>query len=282
MPIQAPLPQVKPLSDLGVVPKITQKGINLVYDGTAKHTYIPYAAGGVYPSRIRLATTTAAFVNLGNMSAAIAAAGTGYKPGVLITLAGGTPITNQAGILQVATTKLITYAIKAGAAGSGGAPDGAGVILEGTTGTGTKYRVSGTVNAGALASIQSITVAGAYTTNPTITNDPLIYISGTNGVGLVGAALDTIVMGVESATVYKPGQYVTANQPADAVAQSGNTVPASGTGATFNVTWNTAAAVGDILVQPGDALIVDSYGYDHVGAIQVSATGTIVVTPIDN
>ena len=89
-------------------------------------------------------------------------------------------------------------------------------------------------------------------------------------------------MGVESATVYKPGQYVTANQPADAVAQSGNTVPASGSGATFNVTWNTAAAAGDILVQPGDALIVDSYGYDHVGAIQVSATGTIVVTPIDN
>jgi hypothetical protein len=56
----------------------------------------------------------------------------------------------------------------------------------------------------------------------------------------------------------------------------------AGTGGTFTVTWATAASAGDLLVQPGDAIIVDAIGFDHVSALQVSEAGVLVVNPVEN
>ena len=44
----------------------------------------------------------------------------------------------------------------------------------------------------------------------------------------------------------------------------------------------TAAAAGDMLIKPGDAVILDARGFDHVAAIQVTAAGILQVSPLEN
>lgn len=308
-------------------------------------------AGGTAATK---ATLTLTHVQLA--STALNAAGTGYAPNNVITTAGGT---GTAATLNVATTKVVSATVAA--AGSGDLGDGAGVIVEGTTGTGTKFQASVTIAANAIASVQSISLAGSYTVNPTaIANEPVTYISGaSSGTTLTGAQL-SVVMGVDTVTVVTRGDYTVisaaltqngATVPAGGTGatfqtssfapltwtvseagsysvlpasftQDGATAPAGGTGATFNaasfgvatvtvsdpgaytaepsnpvtqgsasasginatftVTWATAAAAGDMLIAPGDAMIVDAVGFDHVSAIQVTGAGVLVVTPLEN
>jgi hypothetical protein len=197
-------------------------------------------------------TVTVATIQLA--SAALNAAGTGYAPGNVATLASGTFTT--AATVTVATTKVVSATVAVGGADG---TDGAGVIVEGTTGTGTKFRASVTVTAGAIASIQSITVGGAYTVNPTdIANEPVTAVTG--GAGLTGAEL-TVVMGVDTFTITNRGNYTVGSAT---FTQNGATTPAGGTGMTlqtgsFGVRTFTVTTGGefvenaDLLTQSGDA-----------------------------
>ncbi|MDD5186240.1 MAG: hypothetical protein PHS84_13350, partial [Paludibacter sp.] len=126
------------------------------------------------------------------ISGVIAAAGTGYVAGTsVVTITGGTAAT--ASKFNVTHTQVVSATVAAGGTGDLGA--GAGVIVEGTTGTVTKFRASVTIAGNAIASVQSITVAGDYTVEPTvIAAEPVTYISGAaSGTTLTGAQLSVIM-----------------------------------------------------------------------------------------
>lgn len=197
--------------------KIVSAAVNARGTGYAVNDVITLAGGTASTA----GTFTVASIELATV--ATNAAGTVYAPGNVITLAGGTFST--AATLTVDTTKVVSATVAAG--GSGGT-DGAGVIVEGTTGTGTKFRASVTITAGAIASVQSISVAGSYTVNPTnIVNEPVILISG--GAGLINAALN-VVLGVNTVSITTRGNYSVGSA---SFTQNGATAPAGGTGATF-------------------------------------------------
>lgn len=330
--------------------KLVSTALNALGSGYDVNDVITLA-GGTAATKAALTLTAVQLA-----SAALNAAGTGYAPGNVITCAGGTASPHAT--LTVSTTKVVSATVAA--AGSGDLGNGAGVIVEGTTGTGTKFRASVTISANAIASVQSISVAGAYTVNPTaIANEPVTYISGaSSGTTLTGAQL-AVVLGVDTFAITTRGTYTVKSA---ALTQNGATVPAGGTGATFQTasfapkTWSvseagnysassltftqfgaavppggtgatfntasygvktvtvtdpgaytvdpsndvattggsgdgnatftvtmiTAAAAGDILVTPEQAVIVDAVGFDHVAAIQVSGAGVCQVSPIEN
>ena len=157
-------------------------------------------------------------------SCTVNAAGTGYAPAQVITLAGGTYSTAAA--LTVTHTKAISASVVAG--GTGGTPGA--VTLTGTTGTGTKVQATGTIGAdGILAGALVVTVAGDYTVNPTVpTVEPV------TGGGLTGA---TVSLGLGVLTFTISGGSYTVTSPT--LTQSGATVPAGGTGATFSAATYT-------------------------------------------
>jgi hypothetical protein len=325
---------------------IATTGKNITTGGTTAYSLIPPNVHGVPPSRIRIAATAAAYVTLGaasDMSAVPSAAGTGYGVGDTITLTGGTAAHKMvlsvatvkiisaavnaagtgyanadtitltggthttAGILAVASTKVVSATIAA--AGTGGTPGAATVT--GTTGTGTKFQAAVTISAGGvITSVNSISVAGNYTADPSdITQEPVTGASlvgaklaivlgvltvtvsdagvysvapssftqaSTSGSG-TGATFNTIVYGVKTVTVANPGDYTV--EPSNPVSQGSSS--GSGTGATFTVTWAPAAVAGDILVQPGDAVIVDAADALRVAAIQVTGAGLVNIVALD-
>ncbi|MES3018146.1 MAG: hypothetical protein V4721_10215 [Bacteroidota bacterium] len=169
------------------------------------------------------------------ITGAVAAPGTGYVAGTsVITITGGTAAT--ASSFTVTNTQVVSATVAAGGTGDLGA--GAGVIVEGTTGTGTKFRASVTIAANAIASVQSITVAGNYTVEPTvIAAEPVTYISGAaSGTTLTGAQL-SVVMGALTLATNVAGNYSVL--PANPAAQ-GSAV-GGGTAATITVSWGILA-----------------------------------------
>ena len=158
-----------------------------------------------------------------------------YVPNDTITLAGGTESTNA--VLTVATTGVRAATVNA--AGSGGT-NGTQVVT-GTTGTGTKFQAVVTVSGGAITAVQYISVAGAYTVNPTtLTAEPV------TGAGLTGATLG-ISMGVVSTTVTTAGSY-TVNGTA---MTQGSTTSATGVGASFTATNANYGVLGVTLTTAG-------------------------------
>lgn len=385
-------------------------------------------------------TGTAATQTVATMDVASAptvnAAGTAYIPAQTIDLLVTGSTSSVKAVVTVATTKVVSATVQAG--GTGDLGDGAGVIVQGTTGTGTKFQASVTIASNAIASVQSISLAGSYTVNPTVLGtEPVTYISGaSSGTTLTGAAL-AVVMGVGTVTLTTPGTYTvggtaatqnatsgsgtgatftgllfgvktvtlttagsySGTNPASftstvapsggtgatfsapvmgvntftpvsrgsytvigtALTQNGATTPAGGTGATFSsplfapLTWTyseagdysatvmaltqtgatvpsggtgatfqtasygvktatvadpgsytvdpsnpvsstspngsgatftltmtTAASAGDMLIQPGDAVIVNALGFDHVAAIQVAGAGVLQISPVES
>lgn len=222
------------------------------------------AVGGTMAAAAHL---TVATVKLA--SAAVNAAGTGYHPADVITLAGGTFTT--AADVTVATTKAVSATVAAGGTGNLGV--GAGVIVEGTTGTGTKFRASVTIAANAIASVQSISTAGAYTVNPTlITAEPVTYISGaSSGSTLTGAQL-SVVMGVGTITVSNPGAYTTS----DATHTQDTVAPSGGTGATFNTCLYGARTA--TVTTPGD-FTANSTSFTQASASPANGTGATFASP---
>jgi hypothetical protein len=144
-----------------------------------------------------------------------------YVPGDTATLTGGTFTT--ATVLTVATTGVTSATVAAG--GTGGT-NGTQTVT-GTTGTGTKFTALVTVAGNAITAVLSITLAGAYTVNPTtLTAEPV------TGASLTGATLN-LNMGIVSATITTPGVYTVA--PTNPVAQGSSS--GAGTGATFTLTY---------------------------------------------
>ena len=146
--------------------------------------------------------------------------GSGYAPGNTVTLGGGA--TTAAPIAAVATTTVSALPTIA-SAGTGGTPGTATVT--GTTGTGTKFQASVTISAGgSISSVNSLTVAGSYTVNPTMpSNEPV------TGGSLSGAAL-ALTMGIGTVTISSSSPF-TANPSANTFTQAATS--GSGTGATF-------------------------------------------------
>jgi len=172
--------------------------------------------GGTYLSPAILSVTNTRLVSL-----LLNSAGTGvYAPADTINLSGGTMTTTA--VVTVATTQ-VTGIPTVAAAGTGGTPGTATVT--GTTGTGTKFEASVTISAGGMiSSVDSLTVAGDYTVNPTTpTAEPV------TGGGLSGAQLD-IKLGVKTFTISNAGVFTT-NAPSGNFTQASTS--GSGTGATF-------------------------------------------------
>jgi hypothetical protein len=330
---------------------VVKTGINITTSGTSARGIIPTAQSGEVPRHIRVSATAAAYVKLGvaaqAISAAINAAGSSYAPADTITLTGGTSTT--ATVLTVASTKLVSASVNAAgtgyapndtitlsggtattpavltvthtkvvsatvAAGGSGGTNGAQTVT-GTTGTGTKFQASVTVSGGAITAVNSISLAGDYTVNPTniaaepvtgasLTGAQLNVVMGvlttsittagvytanaasftqasTSGTG-TGATFNTTSFGVNAATVTTAGSYSVV--PANPVAQGSTS--GSGSSATFNMTWSNtgiAAVAGDMMVQPGDAVVVHvPSGVTDIAALQVSGAGTVQVSPLEN
>ena len=172
-------------------------------------------AGGTFstPAQLQVATTSL-------LSLSPNTAGTGYAPADTVHLSGGTTTTTP--VVTVASTKVVgTPTINA--AGTGGTTGTATVT--GTTGTGTKFQASVTISGGGITAVNSVTVAGVYTVNPTtLTAEPV------TGGGLTGAKL-SITMGINAITLTTAGVF-TVNAPGSAFSQASTS--GSGTGATFN------------------------------------------------
>jgi hypothetical protein len=171
-------------------------------------------AGGTYTSPAVLKVTYTILESL-----SVVSSGTHYAPGDTITLGGGTTTLNP--VATVATTKVVgTPTIAAG--GTGGTNGTATVT--GTTGAGTKFQASVTISGGAITAVNSVTVAGSYTANPSnLAAEPV------TGGGLTGAQL-SLVMGVNTITFSAGGQF-TVNPSGGTLTQIATS--GSGTAATF-------------------------------------------------
>lgn len=159
----------------------------------------------------------------GTAHASLTAPGQGYTVGDVLILqtSQGTGIT--VGVTSVHQTGIVN-------GGTGGTPGP--VTLTGTTGTGAKFQISGTISiAGGLESVGAVLNGGAYTVNPTDLNAEPV-----TGGGLTGAVI-SIIMGANAATVINGGTYT---QKATTLGQGATT--GIGVGATWTPTWSAAGA----------------------------------------
>ena len=274
----------------------TSSGASAVsVDSGVTTSYVPgdlvNLAGGTFTVRAQIDVQNTKLVGL-----AINAAGTGgYVPGDTIMLLGG--VRTIVPMLTVTTTQVVSAAPYN--TGSGGTPGAQ--TLTGTTGTGTKVQISVTVSgAGRVSSVNSISVAGSYTTNPTrpnaepmsgggfsvppalslqlgvltfaisnggsfTTNAPGATFTqlSTSGIG-VGATFQTAVFGPNQVNFSIAGGYSVL--PANPVAQSSTT--GAGAGATFNVTWSAPSLPvnGDWIALAGIAGMTNLNGQTFVAA----------------
>jgi hypothetical protein len=104
------------------------------------------------------------------------------------------------------------------------------VTLTGTTGTGTKFQATGTINgSGVLTGALVVSVAGDYTVNPTnLASEPV-----TNNASATGIVV-SVVMGVKTVTVANGGAFTANNTTAGGITQASTS--GSGTGVTFTLT----------------------------------------------
>lgn len=143
-----------------------------------------------------------------------------YAPNDTITISGGTGIVTSP-VFTIATTQVVSATV---AAGGNTCVNGTSQTVTGTTGTGTKFQALVTVSGNAITAVNSISVAGSYTVNPTsLTNEPV------TGDSCVGSQL-SVKMGYLTLTLTNPGQVGQFSTNPEATTTSG-----SGTGATVNI-----------------------------------------------
>ncbi len=137
-------------------------------------------------------------VRMKMLTAAVNAAGTGYVPGEIATLTLGTPVTKAR--ITVTHTKAVSATVVSG--GTGGTPGA--VTLTGTTGTGTKFQCTGTINGGGvLTGALVVSVAGDYTVNPTsIAVEPCTATASLTGTITVAVVMGALTIAVNTAGVY--------------------------------------------------------------------------------
>lgn len=139
-------------------------------------------------------------------------------------ITGGSVTTVQVATLNVAGTVAVV------SAGSGGT-DGVYKFV-GTTGTGNRIEVRGTVVSGALASV-ALYGNSTYITAPTNTADPITDPTGVNP--LAGATI-SYQLGIDRITIAARGNYLTV--PASPIATSAGSISGA-TGATISPQWVT-------------------------------------------
>lgn len=223
-------------------------------------------AGGTFTNRAILTVVTTLLKSL-----VLNDPGVGYVPADTVDLQGGTQTTTAE--ITVSTTKVVGATIAM--AGTGGTPGPA--VVTGTTGTGTPFQAMVTIDGGGtIISVDSISVSGSYTVNPTdITAEPV------TGGGLSGAEL-AITMGINTFTLTNPGVF-TANPPSGAFSQGSTS--GAGTGATFanglfapdTVSFSTA---GSYSLFPPNPVAQASTTGQGVGATFNVVSGA--VSPFDN
>lgn len=173
-----------------------------------------------------------------------------YAPGNVLEFVGG-----EGELARVNVTQTRVQSATVAAAGTGGTPGTQTVT--GTTGTGTKFQATVTVSGGgAITSVDSISVIGSYTVNPTVlTAEPV------TGGGLTGAQLN-IKMGVLTAVPNTvDGAYVD-TLPTNPI--STTNISGTGTGVTFNALWGL------------DEVVVTNRGsgYDDTTTIDITGGGS--------
>lgn len=106
-------------------------------------------------------------------SVGVAAPGTGYTPGAVLGVPGGTLGVGQSpSQVLINQTQVVTVAIAA--AGSGGTDGDA--VIQGTSGTGVRFTAAVTIAGGGITSVSLIS-GGIYDTNPVLGFDPVTVIS---------------------------------------------------------------------------------------------------------
>lgn len=188
-------------------------------NGAISASYAPgdivVLAGGTFtdPTQLSVASTTL-------LSVQPNAAGIGYAPADTVNLGGG--VQSVAAQIRVVTTTVVALPTIVNA-GTGGTPGPAAVT--GTTGSGTKFQANVTIDGtGVIISVDSLTVAGSYTTNPTSpAAEPI------TGGSLAGAELG-LLLGIQSIAIVAGGTFTT-NAGGGAFTQASTS--GAGTGATF-------------------------------------------------
>ena len=222
-------------------------------NGAVTSTYVPgehvTLLGGTFSVAGIVAVTNTKLLSL-----VLDSPGNGvYAPGNTIALTGGVQTTPAQ--LTVTHTQVIFATVQT--AGTGGTPGSATVT--GTTGTGTKFQASVTIDGtGKITSVDSITVAGDYTVNPTVTTAEPV-----TGGGLAGAKLG-LTIGILNFSITAAGVF-TSNPVGGVFTQLSTT--GSGTGATFKTA----------LMAPNACSIFDAGAYTSFPASPVSqdtTTGT--------
>ena len=187
-------------------------------------------AGGIFSVPSVLRVTNTLLLNL-----ALNFSGVGvYAPADTIHLTGGTQSTPA--VLTVSTTQVSGATVAAPGTVFPATWVGATTaIVQGTTGTGVKFQASCQMDTTGLLSVNSISLAGDYTVNPTTpATEPVTLVSYSGGgappgVTLTGAQLD-ITLGVLGFAISNPGVF-TVNPAGGTFTQASTS--GSGTGATF-------------------------------------------------
>lgn len=210
----------------GITPTSADIGKKLVVYGAGSggNTYvgsITGVSGGAWTVSPALSQGSAAsglnsVYGISSITASQSGSGS-YAPGDTITAAGGTITGGSNAVFTVKYTKVQSATVSAG--GSGGT-NGTQTVT-GTTGRGQWFQASVTVAGGAITAVLSITIGGAYSTNPTaLAAEPV------TGAGLTGATLN-LKMGVAQVLITNPGGYVS---PGATFALTQGSTSGSGTG----------------------------------------------------
>jgi hypothetical protein len=207
-------------------------------------------AGGTFTTAAQLRVLTTQLLRLLSTGG-----GSGYVPGDTINPAGGTQTTQS--VVSVTTTQVSGVAIHA----NGTVSVLGSYLMQGTTGTGTRFTVLMNVGPGFAISIAGVPNFGSYTVNPTLLSaEPMVLISGPGAWTGLQLAIN---MAPGVVTVTNPGVF-TANPPGHTMTQGSTS--GSGINATF-----FGARTGPLGISVANAGIYSTFPANPVA--QSSTTG---------
>lgn len=199
------------------------------------------------------------------------ALGAGYAPGDTGYLNGGSwlgfnqSLSGNQGQFKVTSTQLIAASVNAPGSGC----VGTSATLTGTSGTGTSlFQVSATVSGGGVTAINSITVAGNYSVNPTsLAAEPV------TGDSCVGTKLK-LTMGVLALSANNNGLYLlTSGMTASGTPNVFTQASTSGSGTGLTVVPTFSGGVGTQLATAGGG-IASLNGPVQVTSATINSSGT--------
>ena len=216
--------------------KIAVKGKTITTGGSSTYTSIPDTSTGVAPNAIRLASTAACYARLGTPAEAaptVAAAGTGYATGDLLTVTGGTK--TVATVLTPSTLKVISAT--AGTLGTGYATGDVITMAGGTSSVASELTITHT-----QLSTATLAAAGTgYASGNVITTASAGATAGTN------AAITVNTTKLVSIALNAKGQNYTVNDVLTLVGGVGTGGTVTVTGLELKSTAVNAPGVGYVI-----------------------------------